>query len=268
MAITANPGATIKLSWQQNQGTTTLYPQAVIKNSAGTTMDTVSLTHDSNGLYAGTTALLVDEGTYSCQFLVYTDSGHTSLSGVDEIVHETISIQRSWRPSFGGGGEATIPKKILDPLLKLLKDISDRQDKLEIELAKKSEFNPNRDVVKTDIKPTSLRFLVDKLDKLKNPVVKVDTTQITSFLKKMDKRIEKADFTPNERRIINAISNIRFDTPKISLDSVEQMIDEHHRQSILEDRKVSRKIDGLMRIIQPFLKINNILERFKSEKTP
>ena len=187
----ASPGATIKLSWQQTQGDTSLYPQAVIKDSAGTTIATVSLTHDSNGLYAGTTTLLVAEGTYSCQFLPYTNAGHTTLSGVDEIVHETISIQYGWRPSFGGGGgTATIPKNIIDPLLKILKEIAEKQEKLEIELAKKSEFNPKKDIVKTDIKPTSLRYLIDKLDKIQPQKQKDYTTLIERIKNQIVKEIQ------------------------------------------------------------------------------
>ena len=271
--ILANPGETIKLSWQQNQGDTSLYPRAVIKDSGGTTKATVDLTHDSNGLYAGTTSALVDEGTYSCQYLPYEDSGHTTLSGVDEIVSETISIQRSWRPSFDGA-EATIPKTILNPLIKSIKNLEKELGLVKTELAKKSEFNPRKDIVKTDIKPTSMRFLIDKIDKIKMPSsIKIDNSQIISLINKLEKKIEgnKIDFTQNEIRIIgelkNQISNIKVSQDTRFFERLEKMIDMLHIEATKRDGKISGKVDSLTKMIMPFLKINNILERFKSEKS-
>ncbi len=170
MSIVANPGAVVLLTWQSKLGETNLFPQAVIKDDSGNTKATVNLTHDSNGAYTGTTALLNSEGIYRVQYIAFVDSGHTTQSGVDEIISESISIQHSWRPSFGGGGEVVIPKEILDPIVKGMKLLAEEMMKIKAELDKKSEFNPNKDMVKTDIQPTSMRPIMEKIDNIPNKI--------------------------------------------------------------------------------------------------
>ena len=175
-----NPGETLHLSWQSKLGETGLYPQAKIYNNAETLMATVNLTHRQDGLYTSTTSI-DSEGVYTMQTIAYEDSGHTSQSGVDEILSETISIQYSWRPSMGSSKADVDPSQIKKAVEEALKD---KLEKIMEELKKKSEFNPKSDLVKTDIKQTSLRPILDKIDKIKIPQVKVvDNSKQISELK-------------------------------------------------------------------------------------
>uniref|UniRef100_A0A6H1ZXI9 Uncharacterized protein n=1 Tax=viral metagenome TaxID=1070528 RepID=A0A6H1ZXI9_9ZZZZ len=214
-----NPGETLHLSWQSKLGETGLYPQAKIYDNAETLMATVNLTHRQDGLYTGTTAALNDEGVYTMQTIAYEDSGHTSQSGVDEILSETISIQYSWRPSFGSTKADIDPKVIKSAIDEALKD---KLKEVMEELKKKSEFNPKSDLVKTDIKQTSLRPILDKIDKIKIPQVKVvDNSKQISELK---------------NQVISAIESIpktEFDTTGI-IGEIKKQDDKSFKNNIIK----------------------------------
>jgi len=145
--ITARPGAVIAIYSQSKLGETGLFPQAKILDSDGAVKATVNLSHLSDGLYSGTGTAPSDEGYYVVQKIIYTDSGHTTQSGVDEIIKEELHVFHQQRIAAGGRAASVN----LDPIFGRLDDI----DK---ELKKKSEFNPVKEKVSTDIdiKPTSL----------------------------------------------------------------------------------------------------------------
>ena len=272
MSIVANPGATILLTWQSKLGETNLYPRAVIKDNAGATKATVDLTHDANGAYTGTTAALNDEGVYTMQIIAYEDSGHTTQSGVDEILSETISIQYSWRPSFGSTKADIDPKVIKSAIDEALKD---KLKEVMEELKKKSEFNPKSDLVKTDIKQTSLRPILDKIDKIPQKVklpsiIKSDNSNLVRAFEKLQNEVKnnKTDFTPNESRIIKVLSLMKSNSNDgVFFERLEKMLEQLHIQAARRDTETKGLINKVMIMIQPFLKINNILERFRGKET-
>jgi len=261
--ILGQPGETLHLSWQSKLGETTLYPQAKIYDNAETLLATVNLTHRQDGLYTSTTSI-GDEGVYTAQYIAYTDSGHTAQSGVDEIISETISIQRSWRPTILNTNDlGGISEKELDPLVKGMTLLAEEMAKIKKELDKKSEFNPSSDKVKTDFQPTSLRPILEKMDniKIKVPQVNIDSSKIIKAIEK--NKPKETDLTP----VISAIKNQKFPIPKVIIpNTTEKMLEVMHKNSVKRDIVVRGLINKLMIMIKPFLKINNILERFNGKK--
>lgn len=86
---------------QLSDGATNQYPRATIYNSAGSLVATLSLTHIANGLY-GTSYTPLIVGTYSIAYLVYSDSGHTTLAAynfsLDELVVSATSTNTATVP--------------------------------------------------------------------------------------------------------------------------------------------------------------------------
>ena len=135
------PGDTITLFAQSELGSTDVFPQSVIKDSSGTTLATVNLSHSSSGLYLNTTTAPSGEGYYVVRTIIYTDSARTVQSGVDPI--KSFSLEVRHRSSGGGASfGAAVPdiKVLIEPLIKRLVAIEAKVDK-------KSEFNPSKDKV-------------------------------------------------------------------------------------------------------------------------
>ena len=83
-------GQTIPLTLQLFDRSTSKYPRAVVRNSAGTTLTTIDLTHVANGFYQDASYALTDVPYVSVQYLVYSDSGHTTLDTTYASVLETF----------------------------------------------------------------------------------------------------------------------------------------------------------------------------------
>lgn len=263
--ILASPGTTIHLSWQATDGDATLTVTGKIYKNDDTQLGSnISLTHVASGLYTATTTIN-DEGVYTILY--------TTNSAVHETTSETISIQYGWRPSMGSA-EATIPKTLLDPLLKEIKDLKDGQGKLEQELGKKSEFNPNRDVVKTDVRPTSLRPLGDKMDKFKNEIkseVRKPAQQkdLTKDFERIERNIREMKMGKDQKMtsFLNQISVLvgslkTQQTPN----KIEQMLEVFNQEEGKRHNELKELFHQFQVSIQPFLKINNILDRFKKNE--
>ena len=74
-------GSAIELIYIAEDGDTSLFPQAVVRDSSAVAVagSPFNLTHVANGFYRTTVASLAD-GRYSAHYIPYTDAGHTILS--------------------------------------------------------------------------------------------------------------------------------------------------------------------------------------------
>lgn len=258
MAIIVNPGATFRPAFQAPDGDETLTVTAKIFQDGSQIGSNISCSHVSGGLYEGSATAPSSEGDFSIQY--------TNNSALFSTETTTLSVIRSWRPSFGAGaaevdisGIKAIVDKSIEEKLKIILD----------ELAKKSEFNPKSDLVKTDIRPTSLRPILDKIDKVK-PNVQPIIQQVKSTIKSEMKNVKLPPQVDRTDEVLNKIKNQTIHVtaepdPRLVNAMVEQnqKIDALNR-GILSTIKTS--FNTISKQIQPFLKVNNILERFKSEK--
>jgi len=229
--ITARPGAVIAIYSQSKLGETGLFPQAKILDSDGAVKATVNLSHLSDGLYSGTGTAPSDEGYYVVQKIIYTDSGHTTQSGVDEIIKEELHVFHQQRIAAGGRAASVN----LDPIFGRLDDI----DK---ELKKKSEFNPVKEKVSTDIdiKPTSLISVRESIKASEDKIlaaINKNSKIIDDFGKKINANAQKIaginiptqkDFSDNFTILENLI-NKNFEllsglVAKVSNDDVSAVI--------------------------------------------
>jgi hypothetical protein len=74
-------GDGIPIVLQLADGNTGLYPQAVITADSGDLLDTINLTHVTEGLYQ-TVFTMTDDPYINATFIVYTDAGHTIESTI------------------------------------------------------------------------------------------------------------------------------------------------------------------------------------------
>lgn len=77
---TAIPGTPYPLRLQLSDGNAAVFPRALVYNEANTLLATVDLAAVTGGLYGGTYTFAT-EGYFFLVYLVYTDAGHTTLSG-------------------------------------------------------------------------------------------------------------------------------------------------------------------------------------------
>jgi hypothetical protein len=204
MSIQAKPGDTITLTAQSEAGDEDLFPQAIIYSAGGTVQSTTNLTHDQSGAYSGTVAA-PDEGHYYVQYIMYTDAGHTTQSGVDPIISETLDVAHSGiafgSVERGGGPNADeITKPILVELNKVLE-----------KLDKKSEFQPSTDVVKTNLKMPDMEAAIKKINQI---VVANKAKDYSAELQNIGSRITSA---------LNAIQSIKFPMIPAPVDHTQEL---------------------------------------------
>lgn len=89
-------GAEFLLVVQLDAADTGLFPQAEVRNSAGTLLDTEDLSHVTDGKYTGTYTM--GSAALNISYFVYTDSGHTTLSTKYRPADESIDVEDSSVP--------------------------------------------------------------------------------------------------------------------------------------------------------------------------
>uniref|UniRef100_A0A6M3IS92 Uncharacterized protein n=1 Tax=viral metagenome TaxID=1070528 RepID=A0A6M3IS92_9ZZZZ len=196
--IKCEPGDTIILKTQYWDRATGLYPQAKIY-SGSTLVTTVNLTHVANGYYQNSYTV---DGTYKqliVQYLTYTDSGRTTLANIVDYATDSdvIYCNYDYRMPMGAvGGTTGLSKKDLELIAKLIFE-NEEFKKLKETIDKKSDFDPVKDTVKTNIQiPTiNLREIKDSLsliqDELKKPKKeKVIQRDYSDALKNIEKLIK------------------------------------------------------------------------------
>lgn len=153
MEYQVHPNEGIFIRLQLARTDTGLFPQTKIYaiDAPSTVVDTVNLAEVSNGLYGLEWTNNGERKKYFTQTIVYTNSGHTSVHPI--IRPDSDSINVGFNASgfsvntLGSGVTRRVEltneeiKRIAKAVLKILKP----------ELDKKSEFDPEKDIVKTDI---------------------------------------------------------------------------------------------------------------------
>lgn len=77
--IKAKVGELLSVSLQAFNGAEDLYPQAIVRDTAGAVLATIDLSHVGDGLYVNRTFLMPNFVIVTTQYKVYTDSDHTVL---------------------------------------------------------------------------------------------------------------------------------------------------------------------------------------------
>lgn len=226
--IVVNPGETILLSYQAADEDATLTVTVKIYKNDSTQLGTdISLTHVAGGLYTSTTTIN-DEGTYTARYDPADADRATSV--------ETISVQRSWRPSFGQAEATVDPKQIK----MITEPIEKRLERIEEELKQKSEFDPDKQKVKTDISipPVSFRAVNDRLDNFNNLIkqllkAKDYTLQFKEIKNQIDNipKVDLAFLNTGLNKIGEQINQIKFpEISEVDLSPIANQIDSLNQQ--------------------------------------
>ena len=268
--IKCEPGDTIDLSVALYDGATNQYPQAKIYDTGGNLVTTIDLSHIANGLYQGT---YTPSGAYkhlTVHYIIYSDSGHTTENTLYSRTMDKLYINYDYKPpSFGMATvEATISTKDKKELVKEIIEKIGLSELLD-EIRKKSEFNPKKDKVKTDIKipAISMRDTKERLDEIKKLIGKIQTMDYRSLFEKTENGLKmfKDTLAVGIKNIKSSIGSIvaikkteKITSPqdglideiielKESLSPLEKMLEalnkEEHRRNnlILEElRKISQ----------------------------
>ena len=190
-------GVATTLSWNAPYQETGLYPQVKILDIDGAVSATVNLTANATlaYVYEGTWTPTI-EGEYRAIYNIYTNSNHTvlseSISGIDEFIRVKKIPSREAVVLGGGGGEG-LSKDEIEKIIDVY------YQKIKVELDKKSEFNPDVDKVKTDIKipEVNLSRIESNIDDL--------MTYIFNYKNEIVKTIKNKDLPVNN--IIQEIKN-------------------------------------------------------------
>lgn len=194
--IKCEPGDTISLSYNATDRATSLYPKAFIYDTSGNEITTVNLAHVANGLYQGA---YTPDGAYkilTVHYIPYSDAGRTTEADYESAEDKIYCNKDYIAPGFGSTTALISVEDKEDIVKKILEKIEGKLDFTQImdELSKKSEFDPLKDKVKTDIKipNTSFRDITDKLDELKKLASqKINIPDYTEKLNKIGKEILK-----------------------------------------------------------------------------
>lgn len=150
-----NPNDSVFIRLQLAASDTGLYPQTKIYaiESPTTVVATVNLDEIGNGLYG---AEWINDGIrqkYFTQTIVYTNSGYTSQHPIIRPDSDSINVGFNTTGGILGGAGSSRTKYKLKELTdeEIQRIASAVYDLLKPELDKKSEFNVETDIVKTDI---------------------------------------------------------------------------------------------------------------------
>ena len=159
----ASAGETVRLSWRTNDGNNSLFPQAVIVDDTGTIVATKNLSVISVAGVAGAYEVSytpATNGEFNIYYSVYTSSANrTAQTPVSELYEGNTEVLkvRSF-PVFGNTASVGgLSDDDLKPVIEAIKKINVWSQSLasgrtaEQELLAKSEFNPQEEIVKTDI---------------------------------------------------------------------------------------------------------------------
>jgi len=100
-------GDPIQLNLQLEDGVSTKFPRAILRNQFGVLLaqSPVDLTHTGDGLYQNDSVLMPDTQEVTATFKVYDDAGHTILSSAYTIELDVFTKNQATAvaPSFGQG---------------------------------------------------------------------------------------------------------------------------------------------------------------------
>ena len=166
-----------------------LYPQTIIYDEADdSVVDTVNLAHVSSGLYVGRWTNNGIKKRYYTQTIIYTDSYGGTESPIDRPDSDSLNIGYFATGGVFGSARGSTKvvskdltdkeiKKIIDGVVKELKPLIDE----------KSSFNPETDMVKTDIN-IDLTPALDKMDDVINNMGDKDIlTKVNKITETQDK---------------------------------------------------------------------------------
>lgn len=83
-------GQTIPCTLQLKDRATGKFPRAIVRDNSGSTLSVLNLTHVSSGLYQDHSTTMTNVPSVTVQYIVYSDSGHTTIDTAYETVLETF----------------------------------------------------------------------------------------------------------------------------------------------------------------------------------
>lgn len=155
-------GIALRLEWVAPFQTTGLFPQARVVDSAGAVAATVNLSANATIAYLyGGSWTPPNEGQFIVVIDVYTNSGRTTLHESFDSTTMDVRIKEvggGFRGGALGGGRGLTKADIREVLEDLVEKIAKKVWALKLNglmastvLLKKSEFDPKKDEVKTDL---------------------------------------------------------------------------------------------------------------------
>jgi hypothetical protein len=232
-----NPNDSMFIRLQLGANDTGLYPQAKIYSidDPTTVVDTVDLDEIGSGLYG---IIWTNNGTrakYFTQTKVYTDAGHTSLHPLIRPDSDSINVGFNSTGGVFAGARGNVTQRLdltkeeIERIAKAVKALLDPELKLIYEeTEKKSEFDPNRDLVKTDIVIPEIEF-----PQIPEPQ-KIDITDLIAKISQIiiDNKVvvpENKDYSAILEEIMNTISEDKFDYSRFEelKEAIENVVKEN-----------------------------------------
>jgi len=208
-----------------------LYPQATVYAPDGTLFATVDLDYvaASKGLYKGSFTPNVP-GSFAYEVTWYSDSGHTTEDpaegGDNGIVYVDHKLSRGPASSVGGGIDSSQIDKIVDKIWEKMLD--DERSAGEV-LLSRSDFNPETDIVKTEV---NFDEVVSRLTKniaqvvfrISRDIEKIPTDKQKDYSKEfvvLKKNIQKVSEAQRFGHIIESVNHVKEELVKAKTDIIQ-----------------------------------------------
>lgn len=280
-------GETVRLSWRTNDGNNGLFPQAVIVSDAGVLVSTTNLSVISVAGVAGAyeaSYTPTTEGEFNIYYSVYSSSDNrdaqTPVSELYEGNTEVLKV-RSF-PVFSGVASSLggFTEDDLKDLTKAFKKINFWKQKLssgktaEEELLAKSEFNPDIQIVKTDIEipETDFSTLESKINSIASlmPTIKTDLTKEIKSIKEWFPTVSLDKFP----EVLNGLSSLNLvvsSIPKL-IEGINNISQIKKLEDILVSQgqtlsSLSQSAQDQTKVDELQVSLNNALEILKSVAT-
>ena len=201
------PGEEVFLTLQLIDGATNQYPQAKIYDKDSNLEDTVNLTHIADGNYGGTFTSSEDSALFVVNYIVYSDSGHTTPNTDYDYVEDKLLVKYEPWGAPGFIEELKLKdddvKKIAVKLWgkNLFEDIWPEESAAHT-LIRKSEFDPLAHPVRVDVLPEipelrTLEVLLSRIDIVRNKIKDPPShkLQLSAILKEVKAVNDKESLT-------------------------------------------------------------------------
>jgi hypothetical protein len=237
-------------------GATDQYPQAKVYNYDLTLKETVNLSHNAGGQYAGTASSSYIKGNYSVVYTVYSDSGHTTAN-TDYWIGEDILdvIYTPYGGYSGGGGSVEIdwkkvvemiwehktPKKILELIEKvkvIVTKITDIKVLKAIKDIKFPEF-PKIEFPKIP-EPVDLMPLMSKLDMAINEIKNIEIPELPQMPK-----VE--DYGTTISKIVGLLEEIKKSDQSLEIYNI--------LEELKSNKNILKNLEEIKKLIQKYGKV-------------
>jgi len=258
-----------QLQWQADPATN--YVRAVIKDIAGTTLETVNLTDEGDQYFAKSWRVPKDEtgnGSYITIIIsVYTDAGYTTLNENYATISDTYLIQQRVNSTFalGGGGADISYKKIEEIVRKVMAEMKDgSMEKMMEEHRKKinvAMLEMTKEIIKIGNSYPSLEPIISNL--------KAEITRLENRIESLPK-FKETDYSSLSAGI-SKLESALADLKNENKENISNLKEEQGRETETIKEAIKNNIEFMKGIVEMYMDMvgnSNITMSLKDMKMP